>query len=217
MKLYTLLLAGVFVASPLITQANVIADWTFDVSQPTTAGPIAPEIGSGSATAVGLTSITGTSGNPGTGKSFSGPGWNVGDYWQFQVSTVGFKDITISYDQEGSATGPRDFILQYSVNGSTFSAFGGAYSLGSTANSWTAHPADLSSIITLNNVATVYFRVVDNSTTSINAGTVAATGTDRIDNFIVNGTVVVVPEPSSIALALMGGFSCLVLIHRARR
>ena len=41
----------------------------------------------------------------GSPKSMSGNGWAVGDYWQFQSSTLGFSDIGISFDQISSSTG----------------------------------------------------------------------------------------------------------------
>jgi PKD repeat protein len=44
---------------------------------------------------------------------------------------------------------------------------------------------DLSSITALDNASSVYFRLVDNSTTRIDGGTVGTAGTGRIDNFLV--------------------------------
>ena len=44
---------------------------------------------------------------------------------------------------------------------------------------------DLSSVSTIDNQPTVYVRLVDNSTTNINAGTVATSGSDRVDSVTV--------------------------------
>jgi hypothetical protein len=191
-------LTAVLMSAHAVIAQTTIADWTFDTTQPTTAGPISPEVGNGSATASGLTSITDTGGNPSTGKSFSGPGWNVGDCWQFQVSTIGFQGIAISFDQEGSATGPSQFTLQYSTDGNTFTPFGSAFSLGTTATKWVSQNIDLSSITALNNVSTVYLRVVDTSTTAINGSAVGSSGTSRIDNVLVtaSGSVTVSGPPA---------------------
>src|SRR5882724_12073243 len=117
MKSFLTCITAALVSAHAAFAQITIADWTFDVSQPTTYGPISPEVGSGAATAFGQTSITATGGNPSSGKSFSGPGWNVGDYWQFQVSTLGFEGISINFDQEGSATGPAQFAVEYSTDG----------------------------------------------------------------------------------------------------
>jgi hypothetical protein len=71
---------------------------------------------------------------------------------------------------------------------------------------------DLSALSLLNNNPNVYFRIVDDSTTAINGGTVGTAGTDRIDNF----TVAVVPEPTG--LFVFGGFTFLAwnLIRRRK-
>ena len=43
--------------------------------------------------------------------------WAVGDYFQMTTGTVGYEDIMIEWDQTGSGTGPRDFIVQYGTGG----------------------------------------------------------------------------------------------------
>jgi len=42
-------------------------------------------------------------------KSFSADHWAIGDYYQFSFSTTGYSAISITWDQTGSGTGPRDF------------------------------------------------------------------------------------------------------------
>src|SRR5205823_15131909 len=56
----------------------------------------------------------------GSAKSVSSDHWAVGDYYQFSFSTSGYSAISITWDQTGSNTGPRDFKVQYSTNGTTF-------------------------------------------------------------------------------------------------
>jgi len=50
--------------------------------------------------------------------------WNEGadtKYWQITTSTTGFEELKLSSIQRGSATGPRDFKVQYSIDdGSTW-------------------------------------------------------------------------------------------------
>ena len=161
----------------------------------TTVGNIAADIGSGVATGVHVSASSAWSAPSGNGSpdSWSVNHWAVGDYFQFQVSTLGVAGIQIAWDQNGSATGPRDFVLQYSTNGTNFTQFGSAYSLPSPVHTWSNSTfdaachftANLSSVTALDNVSSVYFRLVDNSTTSINGGTVGTTGTGRVDNFLV--------------------------------
>jgi hypothetical protein len=202
-----------------------IATWTFETSIPVTAGPFAPEVGSGSALGfhAGATTYSSPAGN-GSAHSFSSTAWAVGDYYQFQVSTVGFQDILVSYDQTSSGTGPGRFDFAYSTNGTTFTTFAANNIILSnaapnptwnttTSSSIYTFSFDLSAVNSIENWSTVYFRVIDSSTISAGGGTVAAGGTDRIDNF----TVTVVPEPTSFALFAAGGMLLFRLIRPRRR
>ena len=174
-------------------QAQVtLAKWTFETSIPTTSGPLTPEQGSGSATS----NTGGTFSNPagwGSVESWSSNGWDVGDYFQFSTSTTGYQSITLLWQQVGSSTGPKNFELAYSTDGTTFTAHA---SYVSNAASWntTLTPAadqytyDLSSVTSLNNKGTVYFRLRVKDNVSIANGTVASSGSGRIDNFTISGT-----------------------------
>jgi len=217
-------LLSLFAAGAGPAFASTLADWTFETTTPASAGPFAPEIGSGAARGshAGAAVYSSPAGN-GSSHSFSSTLWAVGDYYQFQVSTVGFSDLNISWDQTSSNTGPRDFKLLYSVDGATFTQFT-TYSVLANAspnNVWssgTPHPEfgfsyDLSSLPVLDNQSAVYFRLQDVDTVSANGGTVGTAGTDRVDNFIV--TADVIPEPSAYAFA--AGLGCLACALWRRR
>src|SRR5690242_3123267 len=79
-----------------VVRAATIATWTFETTAPATAGPFAPEVGAGAATGfhAGATTYSSPAGN-GSAKSFSSNTWAVGDYYQFQVSTLGQQDIAV--------------------------------------------------------------------------------------------------------------------------
>jgi hypothetical protein len=210
--------------------STVIADWTFESTAPTTAGPIAPEIGSGSAIgkhASGATVYSSPAGN-GSTHSFSSNTWATGDYYQFSVSTVGLGDVTLSWDQTSSSTGPKDFQLQYSTNGTTFSSFASysvlanaspnsPWSSTGTENTAYSFTENLSSITALDNDAIVYFRLVQSDAVAANGGSIGTSGTDRVDNVVIAGTALTaVPLPSTAWLlgsALMG---TLAAIRRRR-
>ena len=204
------------------TYAATIAGWSFESltlgSANTNTPPdgwlnnIAPETGSG--TASGFHATTNAAYSTATGnnssKSISANRWSVGDYYQFAISTIGFKDITLSYDQIGTSTGPVSFRLDYSTNGTDFATFGSAYTVSS--NSWTSVASDLSPFTGLNNQPSVVFRIVDVSAIAINGGSVGWSGADRVDNFIVAATLV--PEPSIGTLGVVGGLACLIAGRR---
>lgn len=208
------------VAATLSSHADTIANWTFETSLPASAGPLSPEVGSGSA--LGYHATTSTYSSPtGNGSShcFSSTAWAVNDYYQFTISTLNYQNLSVSYDQTSSNTGPGQGQLEYSTdNGTSFKPVQSVYPILANASpnvAWTAttynsaytHSFDLSTLTDLNNATSVIFRIVDPSTLSANGGTVASGGTDRIDNFLVTGSSVVVPEPTS--LSLLGGFGLL--------
>jgi len=179
-----------------------IANWTFETSIPTTAGPLAPEIGSGTATAVhadATASYTNPSGN-GSAESWNSNRWAIGDYYQFQVSTVGQSGIVFSWDQTRSSSGPgqpapnnANFTFQYSTDGTNFTSADYLVPVVDwTATTSPPYVQDLSSVTALNNQPTVYFRLTAIQSPQ-NTG-----GQSRVDNVIVS----TVPEAGCAAMLL---------------
>jgi hypothetical protein len=210
-------LTAILLASPLAF-GDTIAQWTFETSQPgVNTLPAAPGAGNwltnivaenGSGTAAGLhagaATYSSTAGN-GSAHSFSANTWAVGDFAQFAASTIGFQNVTVSFDQISSSTGPGVCALQYSTDGITFTQFGSTYIVSnapawssSSYNAFYSHSYNLSAVSALNNAPVVYFRVVAAVNLSSSAATntpqgtttIAATGTDRIDNFTISATTI---------------------------
>jgi len=207
--------------------SDILANWTFETSIPTTSGPHTAEGGVNALTSVASSNTGGTFSNPsgnGSAESFSSNNWDLNEYFQFTSSTIGFTGVTLTWDQTGSGTGPRDFQLSYGTDGVTFTN-SISYSLpGPTPVAWsptlanallnTSFNADLSAFTTLDNSAQVFFRLAQVGTTSIGGGTVASGGTGRVDNFVINATAV--PEPTSIALIGMIGVAGLAVRYRRK-
>jgi hypothetical protein len=211
------------------SHATTISQWTFEINTPAdlnnsaTITGVAADGGNGTASGFHSSAASdwSTPAGNGSANSLSVNTWNVNDYFQFQLNTVGFTGISVSFDQTSSSTGPGLFNFAYSTDGTTFTTFATSYSVSADSGSWNSSTAkisdifsfDLSGAAVLNDAPDVYFRIIDATTNSAGGGTVLGTGTDRIDNFTVSGTkkateaVVAVPDtlPSSFAAMIFLG------------
>jgi hypothetical protein len=219
--------AGVCVCGD-VAKAATISQWTFETNPPAdknnaSIGPaVAADIGNGTATGVhasGDTNWTTPLGN-GSDNSYSASNWAVGDYWQFKLSTLGFTDIFVAFDQTASATGPRDFKAAYSTDGVNFTDFQTYAVLVNASpnpvwNGTTRAPVygfnfDLSAIGAIENTGAVLFRLTAASAPSSTAGT------NRVDNFTVSGTEIVITPgvPESGATIVLLGLSLVPMFWK---
>jgi hypothetical protein len=138
------------------------------------------------------------------GTSVANNGRNI----TFNVSTVGFSNIIVSFATQGTSTGFNSNQFQYSLDGITFTDFGPPYvplaAFGSVPIVFS-----LVSIAGLNDNPDAAFRIVFNGATS-------STGTNRIDNFVVEGTGSEIPEPAT-AVLLLSGLGGLYKLKRSRK
>lgn len=225
-------LSAVALAVPAASQAAVIAQWTFESSFASitgsgTSGPVvSPETGVGSFGGIhtSASSAWSSPAGPGSAHSYSSNNWaatgdTTANYYQFSTSATGYENLVVSFDATGSNTGPKNFKIAYSTDGSTFSDFG-TYSLVNASWSSLNPPADPSTshfefdfdpVPALDGQSTVYFRLIQTDSTAIN-GTFGTGGTSRVDNVTVSGSLI--PEPAS--MGLLAGAAVLAAARRRR-
>lgn len=133
---------------------------------------------------------------------------NNGRQITFNAGTLGFSNIVVSFATQGTSTGFISNQFQYSLDGITFVDFGVPYTPASAFGS-VPLVFTLSGIAGLDDNANAAFRIVFNGASS-------STGTNRIDNFVVEGTPSGIPEPTS-AVLLLSGLSSLYGLRRRRR
>jgi hypothetical protein len=130
-------------------------------------------------------SLQGGTGNANNGRNIT-----------LNVSTVGLANIVVSFATQGTATGFNSNQFQYSLDGTTFIDFGSPY-VPAAAFGTVPLVFTLSSIVGLNNNPNAAFRIVFNGATS-------STGTNRIDNIVVEGSSSTIPEPTTVVLLFTG-------------
>jgi hypothetical protein len=223
-----------FCASFSFAAQNIIADWTFENSFPSIGSTgnqingISADIGLGTASGFHASSSTAWSSPTGNGSdhSLSSSFWGAGDYYQFQTSTLGYSSVTLSFNQTGNSTGPKNFILSYSLDGNSFTTVGSPYSVllngGAPNPAWNSGAGsgayifnyDLSAVSSLDNAQNVYFRLSAADAAAIGGGSVDGSGSSLLDNFVVAATPV--PEPSMLALIGVGLAGLMIVRKNAK-
>lgn len=117
------------------SRADIIAQWNFNsvpADNSTSTGTNTPSIGSGTASIIGGISATWASGGGNDpASSADDSAWQTKDYpaqgtgnktagVQFNVSTVGYSNVVVRWDQRATKTASKYYRLQFSANGSGF-------------------------------------------------------------------------------------------------
>lgn len=211
---------GLVLTIGLSASADIITQWNFNNITPGNISTATPSAGVGTVSLLGGVT-TPNSGSSGAG-STDGSAPNLalqtttyaaqgaGDRTrgvQFNVSTLGFQDVVVTWDQRHSNSSSRFVQFQYTTDGSSWTDFGGLFE-GTTGDTWfNNRTVNLSSVSGVNNNANFGFRIVaafdpaTNQYVASNAPSTnyASTGTWRFDMVTING-ISAVPEPTSMAL-----------------
>jgi hypothetical protein len=117
--------------------------------------------------------------------STTDPGTGATTYYQFVVNTSGFSQLSITFDDQASATGPARVGVLYSTDGTNFTASTTALT-GNAA--FSAAAFDLSGVTAINNQSSVTIRLyafAGSAADRTGRSAFGSAGTFRIDNLTV--------------------------------
>lgn len=178
-----------------------------------------------------LTNNTGKPWEKYSGGSLNASGWDKGQdskYWEISLSSKGFDSLKLSAQTRSSNTGPRDWKVQYSINGVSFKdvdkstykiSDGKVDNYGKPITTLSNWMSDLTLPAEASNQDTLKLRLIMTSNNALNTGEVANGGVAGINNVFVYGTPItdasvvngVVADPvsgSSVALRQEISLSC---------
>ncbi len=202
--------------SALYLHADIIAQWNFNsvpADSDKTSGSTVPSIGNGIASLLNGVTATfsdGSTNDPAT--TTDDTGWSTTHYpaqgtsnktagVQFNVSTVGYSNIVIRWDQRTTASASKYFRLQYSTDGSTFSDYSNpiiAQVAAPGATYYEAETNSLAAITAVNDNPNFAFRIVSewessaagtssNGYVTLGSSYSASQGTVRFDFVTISG------------------------------
>ncbi|MBR5947381.1 MAG: CehA/McbA family metallohydrolase, partial [Clostridia bacterium] len=173
-----------------VRDTEVIVKWDFESETNTASEANAANIGA-AVTRESSDIVFSYTGGDNSNEALSSTYWNEASanapkYYTASVDATGYEGLSVSAAFRASNTGPKNIALQYSLDGAEFTEVtGGLVVLNGTAwgrLSSVSLPADADGASTL----VLRFAVTD--TVSANGGTIASSGTLRIDDLTVSGT-----------------------------
>lgn len=214
--------------------ADTVASWDFNSSEPDAAvstGSLTPRVGTGLALALPGSTATFASGSGSSDTTASdNSAWNLSTFapqgqdnglrgFEFQVSTLGFEQIVVSFDMRHTATAAKHEVFQYALDGIHFvdhSVWAPA-----AASAWETRQIDLSNIAGIGQNPNVVLRVVagfEPGTQAYqatgDASNYSTLGTWRVDSFSVMGAAVSAVPESQTHVMLLAGLVCILGVRR---
>ncbi len=124
------------------------------------------------------------------GDALNTNGWdatNKNEYYEIHISTEYYKNLKLSSDQYGSNSGPRDFVLEYSLDNQHWSSI--PDSNITVGNDWTSGDISDANLPSATwNQPDVYLRWEKYTQIRVSGDTgISSVGTNRMDNIVISG------------------------------
>lgn len=121
-----------------------------------------------------------------SGNYITATGWDTGEeYWLITVPKAGYENLELKFGCRSSNTGPGDFELQVSTDGSNFK-IAQTYEVKNANTNITASLDNIAGL-NVNDADYVFIKLVHTSKIAVNDKATASTGTSRLFNVEVTG------------------------------
>jgi hypothetical protein len=221
-------------------QAAVIGQWNFNSVTPdtlTSTGSLLPSTGAGTLTLVGGTTSTfATSAATSTAAGSSDPatdddtGLNTATYpaataanktagVRFKVSTAGFENVIVSFDQRLSNTAANLSAIQYTTDGINYTGLPEQLLSATTGETWLSFSSGILGAAANDNANFGFQILAAFNTTAyvpVNSASYGTSGTRRFDMVTVNGDAVT-PVPTPALLPALIGFGASIVRKRKQQ
>jgi len=200
MKRTTLILTLLFLS--LLTRGDTLVQWDFNSPfdfDPAT-GTLTPLIGSGSAARLGTVTESFTAANGGTDPNTGdNSNWRLATFptqgsgnktsgVEFRLSTAGYENITMAWDQQNSATANRYWRIQYTDDGSNFVDY--VVIENSLIAAWTNFSVSFAPVPAANNNSNFAVRILSEfQSTATGSGTAGYAPVNPASSYGVGGTL----------------------------
>ncbi len=185
----------------IVPPATNIARWDFNATNTLSSATPTPSVGTGTSSL--LNHASGAFGSGGFSDPAGPPGaansaWNTSAYppqgtsnktagVEFDVSTAGYQDILIYWQQRNSDTASKYLRFQYTTDGTTY-VDGPVTTMDLLNNSWQSYTVDLSSVGGVNNNPAFAFRLVTEFESTA-LGTTNANYDGTVSTYSTGGTM----------------------------
>ncbi len=188
---------GLLVIEPQPSYRYIVAAWNFDTESllPSQSVPANDK----ASMKIEGASLQGFSSGA-SGMAVNSNNWAEGGdgskYWYTKVSTKGFTNLELSSKQNGSGTGPRDFNIALSNDGSNWQDMENSdITVGSNWTSGVSNKLLLPPAF--ENLDSTFISWKMRSDTSIGGGEISSSGTDRLDDVLLTG---INPSPQRVSV-----------------
>ncbi len=119
-------------------------------------------------------------------------GSTEGNFYQLELDSELYGNIQLNYAMRGSGTGPKNFKILYSTDGSTWgNATTGNFSISAVS---TTQYFSVTLPVAVNNAEKLYIRLQVADSVSINNGTIGSSGTNYLSDIKITGSPVVADD-----------------------